>query len=55
MQPLSPTIFNGVMDAIIRHWVTMVIPTKAGTGGLGLEIIDLVAYSYANNGLVAST
>ena len=33
----------------------MVTPTEAGTGCLGLTIIDLEAYVYANDGLVAST
>ena len=33
----------------------MVTPTEAGTGGLGLTIINLTAYFYADDGLVAST
>ena len=33
----------------------VVTPTEAGTGGLGLTIINLAAYFYANYGLVAST
>ena len=53
--PLSPTIFNMVLDAVIRHWVTVVTPTKVGMGGLGLTILNLVLYFYANNGLVAPT
>ena len=44
-----------VVDAVIRHWVTVVIPIEAGTGRLGLKIIDLAVYFYANDGLVAST
>ena len=39
--PLSPTIFNVVIDAVICHWVTVVTPTASGTVGLGLTIIDL--------------
>ena len=42
-ETLSPTIFNVVVDAVIRHWVMVVTPTEAGTGGLGLTIIDLEA------------
>ena len=42
--PLSPTIFNVVVDAVIFHWVTVVTPTEAGMGELGLMIIDLAAY-----------
>ena len=53
--PLPPTIFNLVVDAVIRHWVTVVTPNEAGTGGLSLTIIDLVDYFYANDGLVPST
>ena len=52
---LSPTIFNVVVDAVICHWVTVVIPTEAGTGGLGLTIIVLAGYFYADYVLVAST
>ena len=54
-KPISPTIFNVVMDAVIRHWVTVVTPTEAGTGGGGLTIIDLLAYLYTENILIAST
>ena len=48
-------IFNVVVDVIIRHWVKLVTPTEVGTGGLGLTIIDLAAYLYADDGLVVST
>ena len=51
---LSPTIFNLFVDAVIRHWVTVVTPIEAGKGGLGMNIIDLEAYFYADSGLVAS-
>ena len=42
--PLSPTIFNVVVDAVIRHWMMVVKPFEAGTRGLGLTIIDRAAY-----------
>ena len=54
-KPLSPTIFNVVVDAVIYHWLTVVMPSEAGMGGLGMIIIDLMAYLYATNGLVEST
>ena len=38
--PLSLTTFNVVMDAVICHWVTVVTPSEAGTGVIGLTIID---------------
>ena len=53
--PLSPKILNVVVDAVICHRVAVVIPTEKGTGSLGLTIIDLAAYFYADGGLIAST
>ena len=43
------------MYAVIRHWVTVVTPSDAGTAVIGLTIFGLVAYFYADNVLVAST
>ena len=54
-KPLYFTIFNVVADAVIRHWVTVVTPTETRTGGLGLTIIDLMAYFYVNDGLMVLT
>ena len=54
-KPLLPTIFNVVVDAVICHWVMVMTPIEAGMGGLGLTIIDLAAYFYADNGVVASS
>ena len=53
--PLSFTIFSVVVDAVIRHWVTVMTPTEAGTGVLALTIIDLAVYFYTDDGPVAST
>ena len=41
-----------VVDAVIRHWVKEVTLTEAGPGGLGLTIINLATYFYANDILV---
>ena len=35
--PLSPTLFNVVMDAVIRHWVTVVAEMEEG-----MEVLDLM-------------
>ena len=43
------------MGTIIRHWATVVRPTEAGTGVLGLTIINLMDYFYAEDGVVALT
>ena len=53
--PLYPTIFNMALDDVIRHWVTVVAPTKEGMEGLGLSIRDLVAHLYANNRFIDLT
>ena len=54
-RPLSPTLFNIVMDAVIHHWVVVVAAAEVSLEGLGMSIKDLAAYLYADDGLVAST
>ena len=44
-----------VVDSFIRHWVMVEKLTEPGTGGLGLTIIYLAAYLYAEDVLVAPT
>ena len=53
--PLSPTIFNMVVDSVIQHRVTVVAATEAGAEVLGVSIQDIVEYFYADDGLVTST
>ena len=52
--PLSPTIFNVFMDAVIFHWVMVVEATKEGMEGIYLSIQYMASYFYANNVLIAS-
>ena len=52
--PLSPTIFNMVVDAVIRHRVTLVVGEEAGTDGFGRAIQFLAEFFYADDGLLAS-
>ena len=52
--PVSPTLFNMVLDAFIRHWVTVVAATKEGLESIDLPIRDMAAYFYSDDGLVAS-
>ena len=33
--PLSPTIFNVVVDAVVRHWVTMALEESEKRGDRG--------------------
>ena len=35
--PLSPTIFNVVVDVVVRHWVTLAVEEAEKMGGRGRE------------------
>ena len=52
---LSPTIFNVVVDAVVRHWVTSVIAEAETRGDLGKEGRHQAALFYADNGMFASS
>ena len=53
--PLSPTIFNVVVDAVVRHWVTVVVEGSEDQGERGQEGRHQAALFYADNGTVASS
>ena len=53
--PLSPNIFNVVVDAVVQHWVTGVIAEAEERGELGKEERHQAALFYANAGMVASS
>ena len=53
--PLSPKIFNIVVDVVIRRWLEKVSDEAAGTSGFGSGITGRAAFFYADDGLVAST
>ena len=50
--PLSPTIFNMVLDVVLRHWVSVVEAIEEAedtvTEGFVWYIQRLVAYFYEN-------
>ena len=52
--PLSPTIFNVVVDAVVRHWVTLAVEEAEMRGEQGREGRHQAALFYANNSMVAS-
>ena len=52
--PLSPTIFNVSVDAFIRYWVVVVSLMEPGEEGIGKMVQELVAYFYADDGLITS-
>ena len=60
--PLSPTIFNVDVDAVLRRWVTMVEvseeavpPGAANTEGFGMNMQRLAEYFYADHGIIVLT
>ena len=53
--PLSPNIFNVVVDAVVRHWVTMALDDTEKRGDRGEKGRHQVALFYADNGMVASS
>ena len=52
--PLSPTIFNVVVGAVVRHWVTGIIADAEARGELGKEGRHQAALFYSDGGMVAS-
>ena len=52
---LSPTIFNVVVDAVVRHWVTGVIADAEERGELGKEGRHQTEMFYTYDGMVASS
>ena len=53
VDPLSPTIFNVVVDAVVRHWVTVMVEGAEERGESGQEGRHHNALFYADNGVVA--
>ena len=53
--PLSPTIFNVVVDAVVRHWVHRIMEEAEARGETGREGRHLAALFYSDNSMVASS
>ena len=51
--PLSPTIFNVVVDAVVCHWVTLAIEDAEKRGERGKEGRHQAALFYVDCGMVA--
>ena len=52
---LPPTIFNVVVDAMLRHWISLVVGVSGGKNGWEREVIHHTVFFYAYEGLVTST
>ena len=53
--PLSPTIFNVLVDAVVRHWLNGVVEEAEARGETGREGRHQAALFYAVNGMVVSS
>ena len=53
--PLSPTIFNVVVDVVVRHWVTLEVEEADMRGERGREGRHQVALFYADDGMLVSS
>ena len=53
--PMSPTIFNVVVDAVVHHWVTMALEEAEKRGDRGKEGRHQAALFYADDGMVVSS
>ena len=53
VHPLSPAIFNVVVDAVVRHWVTVVVEVAEDRGERGQEGRHHNSFFYLDNGVVA--
>ena len=52
--PLSPIIFNVVVDAVVRHWVTLAVEEAEMRGERGREGRHQAALFCADDGMVTS-
>ena len=53
--PLSPTIFNVVVDAVVRHWLHLATQEAERRGERGRERRHQAALFYADGGMIASS
>ena len=52
--PLSPTIFNIVVDAVVRYWLSLVLDGTESDDGLGRSVAEQLVLFYADDGLIGA-
>ena len=52
VDPFSPTIFNVVVNAVVRNWATVVIAGVEERGKRGKESMHQASLFYTDNGMV---
>ena len=53
--PLSPCLFNLIVDAVVREWLRQVLGDDVARGEMGMEIRRLLTAFYVDDGVLAST
>ena len=53
--PLSPTIFNVVVDAVVWNWLNGLVDKAEAKGETGGQVRHQSAVFYANDGMVVSS
>ena len=48
---LPPTILNMVVDAVVCHWILLVVGGAGEHGGWGREVLHCAIFLYADGGL----
>ena len=52
---MSPTISNVVMDAVVRHWLEVMVEGAGGQGGHGQEGRHQNVLFYADDDMIVSS
>ena len=52
---MYPTTLNVIVEYYIHHWLMVVATTDREAEDLGMSVQDLVAYFYADEGIVTLT
>ena len=52
--PLSPRIFNVMVDAVVRAWIAQMLGAEAAEHGYGEELRKILTIFYADDALLAS-
>ena len=52
--PMSPRLFNIMVDAIVREWLRSTLGEKAALEGIGQSLATLMAAFYADDGIIQS-
>ena len=53
--PLSPHIFNFLVDTMVHNWVGLVVDNESVPDGFGYTVVDKAEFVYSDDGLIAFT